>query len=100
MVIRAGLTLRHPPRIGPASIRVGADDLAAAPRTQGPPGLEVHGILDESHGSVAEADVDAAGVEAIGRRGAVNVHAPGVDGIVLALAAVGRADVIIITVDV
>ena len=49
---------------GWASIGVGAEDLSAAHRAQGPPGLAVDAVLDEADGAVAEQDVDPAGVVA------------------------------------
>ena len=46
------------------SERIGADDLAAGDAPQRPPGLAVHGALDEPHRAVAEQGVHAAGVVA------------------------------------
>ena len=56
------------------SVGVAADHLAAAAGPEGPPGREVHRVLDESDGAVGHRHVDAAGVEACGRGGAEDVQ--------------------------
>src|SRR4051812_27820080 len=48
------------------SVLAGADHLATADRTQGAPGVPVDRTLDESDRTVAEEDVDSAGVVAPG----------------------------------
>src|SRR5262245_32554944 len=48
------------------SIGVGADDFAAAPGPQGPPGRVADRTLDELHGAVAEEHVGTTGMGAAG----------------------------------
>ena len=55
------------------SILIGRDDLAAGPRPEGPPGRDVDGRLDELDRAVAEQDVHAAGMMAVGDVGDLEI---------------------------
>src|SRR5262245_45052612 len=86
------------PRLG--SIRVRADHLTLGAGPDGPPGLEADGVLDEPDRTVGHAHVDTSRVEARRRAAPDRVQSPGVKGIVLALPAIRRADMVVQVVDV